>query len=366
MRWAKIQKAALWFLSVLTFEGMILGSDTFGLAVYAAQDSELEAVLESMEENEDTESIPDDVYDQDIDQFIQQYFEEMERSEVIPEGFEMSETIIPELEMEAGERGTIRYRLPNGEAFETTVPNGMITSEPVVIDPPDGILGTVQKDGGSSSVIRDWYFKDPGNYRIQMVFYKTDNMESSDYNVYEVTHSFTIIEKKTGKLGAVTAPEKFSIISVKRNGVPQQITHDQCVFLHEDGNYEIRYKDLTDGNIYITSAFELDTTAPFLTFSEEIADGPLVGPVEFYPSEVGNKVTVSYNGNTAETVTNVLKTAGRYILSVSDDAGNSRSYTVIIRQTFRLLDMRMVILAVIILILTGIRLFMLRRDMRVL
>ncbi len=365
MRWAKVWKTVMWFVAVLSFTGMIPGVWEVRVTSYATQEMELDAMLEELENSEGSEDIPEDEYDQDIDQFIQQYFEKMERGEITVEGFETNEVINPKLVMEHGNSGRIRYRLPNGISYEATVPNGMITSDPVTFYPPDGIVGVVTRDDNNSSVVRSWHFREPGSYQIQMIFYRTNDLESTDYSIYEVNHSFTIVEKKTGKVGAVTAPDGFSIVSVKCDGVSKEIEHSQCMFLHEDGMYEIRYRDLEDGSIYISSSFELDTQAPFLSFSEEIENGAVTGPVEFYTSEVGNGVTVSFNGNTADAVTNVLKTAGSYVLNVYDDAGNSRIYTVTIRQTFKLLDTRMIILAAVILIITIIRLILLRRDMRV-
>ena len=49
-------------------------------------------------------------------------------------------------------------------------------------------------------------------------------------------------------------------------------------------------------------AFERDTTAPFLTFSKDIENGYVEGPVEFFTNDASDKVYVSYNGNTAAAI----------------------------------------------------------------
>jgi len=50
---------------------------------------------------------------------------------------------------------------------------------------------------------------------------------------------------------------------------------------------------------------------------------------------------------------------------VTDQVGNTRYYQVNIRQTFNLIDTRLIILALILLGAMGIRLLFIRRDMRV-
>ena len=137
------------------------------------------------------------------------------------------------------------------------------------------------------------------------------------------------------------------------------------VFLEGDGIYEIWYQDLDTGTIHMSTRFERDTTAPFLTFSKELTGGMLVGPIEYYPSERGSTVTVTYNGNRGPAVTNVLTSGGLYQLEVADQVGNTRYYQVNLRQTYNFIDTRLIILALILLGVMGLRLLFLRRDMRV-
>ena len=75
---------------------------------------------------------------------------------------------------------------------------------------------------------------------------------------------------------------------------------------------------------------------------------------------------MDYNGNRGYAVGNVLTAAGNYELSVEDAAGNRRAYRLRIRQTYDLMDGRLLLLILIMLAIIGIRLAAARRDMRVL
>ena len=73
-----------------------------------------------------------------------------------------------------------------------------------------------------------------------------------------------------------------------------------------------------------------------------------------------------YNGNGGYAVSNRLTAAGAYSLSVEDKAGNSRTYYVKLRQTYKLLDWRILLAAAVAVVFMAIKLLAARRDMRVL
>ena len=325
----------------------------------AGDSADLEITEEDLLEN------PEDISDAELNQMVDEYLKQLGGGGASVDQM-TSETIKnPRLKMESAGKGKIRYTLPNYSSFTATVPSGMITERKVEFEFPNGVMGTVQKDDQRSSLIDEAVFMETGVYRLKLLFYQSPSAEIQDYNVYEVSYCFTIIGETDGSLGVVTAPEQFEISEVIKDGVPQKEVNPEYFFLGEDGIYEIRYQDLETGMIHLETNFVRDTTAPFLTFSKELTGDDVVGPVSFTSSEPGSAVTVTYNGNQGQIGTDTLTAGGFYELKVSDQVGNSRTYYVNIRQTYKLIDTRLVILALILLTGMGLRLLFLRRNMRV-
>lgn len=378
------KKAALTLLKLLTavflFSGAAMGL-SFSSFAMAVSDEELEAAMEELMAQEEKmqsgavqeyglptedESLPEDAYDMDIEQFTEEYFRKLENGEIGPQTISTKRIIDPKLTMSQTDQGRIRYALPNGDSYEVTVPNGMITSSSVTFYPSTDVVGIITRDGEITSLFESWHFTEPGNYQVKLLFYHTEPDSTGQYLVYEVNHYFTITGTSAGAFGAVPAPDGFQIISVKRDGISQEIENPGCVFLEGDGFFEIRYRDTGTGRIYSSASFQRDTTAPFLSFSEDIGAGAVSGPLEFSPSEPGSKIIITYNGNTAEAVTNVLTVEGNYRLEVRDDAGNARVYQVQIQRDSHLLSGKLVILSLLLILAMGIRMIAARRDLRVL
>ena len=305
------------------------------------------------------------ISDEELEALVNEYLETMEQGEESQYPTTSETILLSGLPMEDNGKGKLRYTLPNQETFVASVPNGMITEKRVRFEFPDGFIGTVQKDGGEPSVIKDGLFTEPGVYQLKLLFFQSPSPEILDNNVYEVRYSFTIIGEKDRKLGVVTAPEQFRISEVIKNGIPQSDVNPQFYFLMEDGAYEIRYQDQNTGMIHLKTSFVRDTTAPFLDFSRDITQRDVAGPVEFTTSEPNSTVTVTYNGSRGQMETNTLTSGGFYRLEVQDSTGNSRCYQLTIRQTYKLFDTRLIILTLIFLAGLAGRLLFLRRNMKV-
>jgi len=310
------------------------------------------------------EGITDDMSESDLDQLIDEYFSRIESGDI---GAETGADAVvdPPLGLTEEEDGRIRYTFPNGNYFITTTPKGMITSQPVDVFLSSGIVGVLKKDDVLDLMPDSWHFAAPGNYHIKMLSYQPASDVSDNYNVYEVNYYFTIINSADGRLGAIPAPEDFRITEVRLNGRPLPVEEERCFFLTEDGQYEICYADQQGGNILGKTVFVHDTTAPFLSFSRELEGRETEAPLEFYPSEPDCRVTLSYNGDRGYAVSNVLTAAGSYELCVEDAAGNKRSYYLRIRQTYDLMDMRILLAGGAVLIGLAVWLVFLRRNMKV-
>lgn len=305
------------------------------------------------------------ISDEELEALVNEYLETMEQEEESQYPTTSETILLSGLPMEDNGKGKLRYTLPNRETFVASVPNGMITEKAVSFEFPDGFIGMVQKDGGEPSVIKDGLFTEPGVYQLKLLFFQSPSPEILDNNVYEVHYSFTVIGEKDRQLGVVTAPEQFQISEVIKNGIPQPEVNPQFYFLMEDGVYEIRYQDKNTGTIHLKTNFVRDTTAPFLNFSKDITQRDVTGPVEFTASEPNSTVTVTYNGSRGQLETNTLTAGGFYVLEVRDSIGNSRCYQLTLRQTYKLFDIRLIILALIFLAGLAGRLLFLRRNMKV-
>ncbi len=336
-------------------------TDAAGEGILAAGEPGDSDIPEELEK-ELEEELAGDASEDDLDRMIEDYFSGIESGA----GGEEAEMVAdPDLLLEKETDGRIRYTLPNGNYFITTVPRGMVSSQPVDVFLSGGIVGVLKKDDVLDVMPDSWHFTEPGNYHIKMLSYQPASGSSDNYNVYEVNYYFTVINGIDGRLGAIPAPEGFVITGVRLDGQPLPLENERCFFLEEDGRYEIRYADVHEGNILPETVFVHDTMAPFLSFSKETEGRETEGPLEFYPSEPDCRISLSYNGDRGYAVGNVLDAAGNYELCVEDDAGNRRSYYLYIRQTYDLLDMRLILAGGVILAVLIVRLVFLRRNMKV-
>lgn len=327
---------------------------------FMISDEQLEQAME--EEVKNSMLFDENDYDMDVDMFTEQYFQKMANGEVDFSGLDTETVINPPLTMTKTEQGMFRYTLPNGYYYDITVPNGMITGDSVSISPSSRVMAVVTKDGESSTLFQSWRFSEAGNYQIKMLFYEFEAEEFDIHQMYEVTHVFTITGQTAGNFGAVTAPDGFQIISVKKDGVPQKIETPACFFLNGDGKFEIRYCDIATETIYAATSFERDTIAPFLNFSKEIGEGKIRGPVTFTKTDAEDRVYLSYNGHRAESQLQELTEAGKYGLEVVDTAGNSRSYHLEIKRTYHLFDKNLIILTLIFFLGVGARFLLWRKN----
>lgn len=315
----------------------------------------------------DNGSLLDDGDGDEIQQMIEDYFQQIEDGEISAGEPVVSEKIEnPRLVMGLEDNGQIRYTLPNGSFYTASVPSGMITERPVDIVIPGNGVGVVQKDDNIPELPESWHFTEEGVYHVTMLFYQFPYQGKADYNVYEVNHWFVIAGKANGKLGAIPAPESFQITEARRDGTRLEPVNPACLFMDEDGVYEVFYEDTAGLGIQKKTVFYRDTTAPFLTFSQEMGQEALTPPVEFAPSEPGSKIYISYNGNRSYAAGTTLTAAGSYGLEIVDDAGNSRLYHLRIRQIYKLADTRVIVIALVFLCAVAARLLYLRRNMKVL
>ncbi len=318
----------------------------------------------------DEEDGEDDLTNDEIEALMEEYMDELGidadvRNDLDPESLQVQKVVEPPLTMTEEPSGGIRYTLPNGSFFLSSVPEGMITSQPVEIALSQNLAGVVKRDDDLEMLPDSWTFSEPGSYRVKILSYQLPE-EADGFRAYEVNFHFTVIGQADGQIGAMPAPNGFRIEEVWLEGQQMEIENDRCYFFREDGRYVFRFTDTETGRMQVETAWTRDTQAPFLLFSQEIADGRAQVPLEFTPSEPGCKVRVGYNGEYGYTSEYALRYPGYYELTVEDSVGNSRVYQLDVRQVFKLLDVRLIGAGLVLLALTALRLIFLRNDMRVL
>lgn len=308
----------------------------------------------------------EELTNEELDALMERYFQG-QGAGTADMGETISEKISdPVLTLSRDADGSLRYTLPNGSFFLSTAAQGMISSEPVDMALPAGSVAVASHDDQLNVLPEAWHFSEEGSYHIKILSFQSSADGQADYNVYEVNFYFTIAGREENCLGAVPAPEGFAITQAWLDGRPIPVESDRCLFLGRDGRYEITYEDRDTGQIRLETVLCKDTTAPFLTFSQDPGGQELLPPLEFYPSEPGCRVRLSYNGSKGYMVGNSLTAAGNYELSVEDGAGNARSYRLRIRQTYDLFDRRIFIGGGLVAAALLLRVLFLRRHMRVL
>jgi len=227
---------------------------------------------------------------------------------------QLSDTMYYDLD----QRGFVFVSPRFGVEIGANVADGMVTKERVVIVVPDGVVTTLYKDGNVVEKPALSALSEPGGYVLRI----GNGSENEDLL------SFTIVSTTTGSLNYYSMPESFYVTSVTRDGqdVSGPITR---VELLTEGEYSIEYGCPKAGLSY-TLSLTVDHTPPELTFTGVDERGRARGPVTFSGLEKGETVTCLKDGSEYTPRRSTLSEVGKYVLTVTDMAGNSNTYYVTI------------------------------------
>ncbi len=257
------------------------------------------------------------------------------------------------------------YRLPNGAGFYASVPYGGIAAMSARFEFSEEYSVTVQRNGMTETYDETVGFTQAGAYQLRIVRLNQYDSNQTDYNSYIINFPFVLINSSVSSLTVINAPDDFVIWEIYMNGEPVERDSPYWQWLDADGIYECIFTGEENQSLFYSISFRKDTSAPFLNFSEGAFSGE-ASIVQYTPVEENCTIAVTRNSEYYTPAANTLAVAGNYRITVSDQAGNVRTYDLKIQDDIRLFDIRMIILLAVVLAGAAVYLIYLRTHMRVL
>ena len=274
---------------------------------------------------------------------------------------ELTQIANPQMELDySSQTGMFTYTLPDGEYISADVPLGGWSSSRVQMEASDQLtVYRVLKDGEPMDFSAGLMFNLPGSYRITL----WDNEFGLQGDTgYRVDYCFVLFKQDPCNVSHINAPMGFEIKDLTRDGISQEILSPDFVQLEMDGKYEIYFEN-PEGTISWKTSIQRDATPPALTFSPDIKDGTVSDYVNFTSSQPDADIRILWNGQQVEAYSPRLAMDGRYRITVTDTAGNSRQYEFTLRKGYSIRGGYLVIIPVLLLAAAGGIVFYWRRNM---
>ena len=206
------------------------------------------------------------------------------------------------------------YSVPDtDEVISCSAASGMVTTEAVTLNVPSDVTTTLYKNGDPLDKTETNKIKDEGAYSLVL--------SGSDSKSQFLT--FTIVPSKTGALSVFQVPAGFSLMSVMIDDEKQTYSVGaNTVDLKKEGRYDIDYRCTAIG-VNFSLSLTIDHTPPEVTF-EGIKNGIARNPVGIKGVEKSDTITVLRDGEEMNlSKDHVIRSTGKYVVTVTDDAGNS-------------------------------------------
>ena len=345
--------------------GGVIGED------YSKEDdeSEISATESSSEDNplnlpeellrNDTEEtmLPEDMLPDDF------VFEETDEDEEEKEKEEEKPEKPLEIDISSSydsETGYYKNTLLNGDSFYSSLPNGSLTNEGVLIQEAEGLKYTAFRNGKEYEdfALGD-YTSEEGSYTIY-ISKPGDSAFEKSYPDRIPAFRFRIISGAVYDIGIINAPENTKIRSARYNGLDiedKMLLTDERLRLDGDGDYEITFEDEAGSReVYFT----LDTEQPLFA----VQTMPNEAAISYYSKDISR--VVLNRGNTVVSdggpVYSVKKT-GNYTIYVYDKAGNMSyaDFTV----TYMLNTAAVIAIISVLLLIAGLTAYMIRIKRKV-
>ncbi|MCQ2517789.1 MAG: hypothetical protein MJ119_03420 [Lachnospiraceae bacterium] len=252
------------------------------------------------------------------------------------------------------------------EVFTMNVPPDSIVSSGVKFDSKDCLMIMVYRDGDVYVPSEENMITSPGRYRIELIAAVKGNDKDLIFQgqggMFSSAVSFRILPDKVCDLGCITAPKDFRIESVTLDGKRIDTVSEYNALLTADGEYSVLFTG-TESDVSYTTDFEKDTIAPFLIFDKSFDGKRVKAPLSISPSEKDTEMSVFLEGNQLIVNEDVLFQPGRYQVTISDKAGNSRNYSFYIIREYKFFSWPMIPIAAGIIIVIYCGMIYVRRNM---
>lgn len=241
-----------------------------------------------------------------------------------PDGYQLvlGETIVePTMTLSYDpQQDMFRYTLPNDVPILATAPRGALTKSIALVLQDNTLCKLYYNDTLMPTYQSGTVFTQPGIYRFML----HQMPANKDLNTYTVSYVVRIQGDYENVMDIFTPATDFHFTELTRDGVSIPLPKSGGVWLEQDGVYRAEQEN-SDGSITYFNHFVLDRQAPYIFFSGDARRGYSSKPVTFMPSEPESTVTV-LRGGSPYLGQSVIGDSGRYRITVTDPAGNSRRY----------------------------------------
>lgn len=270
----------------------------------------------------------------------------------------------PKLELLSySEDGFFSYSLPDGKTFQTSIPVGGWSSQPLKLREAEGItVYRVLKNGEAVDFIDGLNFYEDGSYQVTM---RSNELGLEGNKSYLLRLNFRIVSSDRLNISHLNAPMGFQAVSIVKDGQEKAASRKDCIHLSEDGKYQLNFLS-EDGKIIWRMIFTRDTIPPHLTFSAPITGEELEQEVSFLPSEENCRIQIRRNLKEISNYRNLLTEDGSYNIEIIDSVGNARSYDFVIHKKQEWSFLYWFIIPAVFLAAAGGVIVYWRRNMRVL
>lgn len=194
------------------------------------------------------------------------------------------------------------------------VADGMIVKGKVSIKIPDTVTAKLYWNGNAVDF--------PGGNISRLGSY---TVEVSDNTTTTQLFSFMIVDSKTNQVLNYNVPEGFRITRATLEGEEIDFTR-KFVDMSKEGHYVIAY-ECSKADVACTLDVTVDVTPPTIVLEGVDEDGKARGPVAITHVVSEDTLLITRNGDEYENLfSNVLTQSGRYVVTVTDPAGNSTQY----------------------------------------
>ena len=239
-----------------------------------------------------------------------------------------------------------------GGEISCSVADGMIVQNNVDFSATDGIDPRVYLNG---NVIdhKNGQFTYAGSYIVTVM------------NAGEERQilGFTICGEMTNSVMGYAMPEGFDIISVSYNGEDTGY-YGGYVDMSEEGRYYVSYECYQNGLEYALN-LTVDITPPTLVLEGVNEKGRASGPVTIVNEDPDASISIARDGNEFPMVVSyVLTQSGKYVVTVTDKAGNSSEYQFIIMIYLDSYGVILLIILILIIIAVGVYIYYTRTHLK--